>query len=113
MKIIFSRKGFDSEFGKKPSPILFGIRPWSLPIPCRNKFELRSGSKRPRYKDVVIDNINMGNLVEDLTNHKIPSTLSLCKPAGIQKQFNYNIECPRPFDYFNHTFNFLFKIILF
>lgn len=35
MKIVFSRKGFDSKFGGGPSPILDG-RPVSLPIPGSN-----------------------------------------------------------------------------
>ena len=32
MKIIFSRKGFDTTFGGVPSPIIDGV-PHSLPIP--------------------------------------------------------------------------------
>ena len=32
MKIIFSRKGFDTKFGGAPSPIIDGV-PYSLPIP--------------------------------------------------------------------------------
>jgi hypothetical protein len=32
MKIIFSRKGFDTTFGGVPSPIIHGV-PYSLPIP--------------------------------------------------------------------------------
>lgn len=35
MKIVFSRKGFDTKFGGGPSPILDG-RPVSLPIPAAN-----------------------------------------------------------------------------
>ncbi|MCX7865309.1 MAG: hypothetical protein N2423_09805 [Novosphingobium sp.] len=35
MKIVFSRKGFDSRFGGAPSPIING-RPLSLPIPGSN-----------------------------------------------------------------------------
>lgn len=33
MKIVFSRKGFDSGYGGVPSPVLPGIGPLSLPIP--------------------------------------------------------------------------------
>lgn len=36
MRIIFSRKGFDSAAGKAPSPILDG-RPLSLPIPMTRR----------------------------------------------------------------------------
>ncbi|MCD4677330.1 MAG: hypothetical protein K8S18_15255 [Desulfobacula sp.] len=75
MKIIFSRKGFDSESGGKPSPILDGVTPWSLPIPSRNKIKLQNGLKRPQYGDITIKGINLGDLVENLTNNKIPRTM--------------------------------------
>ena len=44
MKIVFSRKGFDSASGGGPSPIVAG-RPLSLPIPA-------SGASRTRYGDI-------------------------------------------------------------
>lgn len=61
MRIIFSRKGFDSSAGGCPSPIVDG-KPISLPIPVR---------KTPspiRYVDLIG---NYGSLVEDLTKGKI------------------------------------------
>lgn len=61
MRIIFSRKGFDSSAGGCPSPII-GDRPISLPIPVR---------KTPspvRYIDLIGD---YGSLVEDLTKGRI------------------------------------------
>jgi len=45
MKVILSRKGFDSEFGGYPSPILPNGQMISLPIPDQNE-ELR-------YSDVM------------------------------------------------------------
>jgi len=38
MKLIFSRKGFDSTAGKCPSPIVEGV-PISLPIPTKGRSE--------------------------------------------------------------------------
>lgn len=61
MRVIFSRKGFDSSAGGCPSPIVGG-QPISLPIPVR---------KTPtpvRYIDL---NGDYGSLVEDLTKGKI------------------------------------------
>ena len=38
MKVVFSRKGFDSAAGKAPSPIIEG-EPISLPIPTKRRSE--------------------------------------------------------------------------
>jgi hypothetical protein len=60
MKIVFSRKGFDSAAGGCPSPIINGV-PVSLPIP----------TKMPsidRYSDLPGD---LASLVSDLTNGRI------------------------------------------
>ena len=57
MKLIFSRKGFDSSAGGFPSPIING-KPISLPIPYS-----RSG--------VSYQHINLGKMVEDLTAGKL------------------------------------------
>ncbi len=64
MRIIFSRKGFDSSSGGKPSPILPDGRMISFPIPDR---------KSPtRYCDINWQEYNLGSLVSDLTNGRIP-----------------------------------------
>jgi hypothetical protein len=63
MKIIFSRKGFDSASGGKPSPIFPDGKMVSLPIPDK-------GSKI-LYKDMVWENINLGEVVESVTKGKI------------------------------------------
>lgn len=58
MRIIFSRKGFDSGSGGKPSPIIDG-RPISLPIPATRGSETT-------YRD-----IGLGDIVSDVTRGKI------------------------------------------
>ncbi|WP_436642162.1 hypothetical protein [Microbaculum sp. FT89] len=67
MRIVFSRKGFDSSAGGCPSPIING-QPLSLPIPARK-------SPSPvRYIDLMG---NYGSLVEDLTKGRV-SQYSRC-----------------------------------
>jgi Nucleotide modification associated domain 3 len=61
MRIIFSRKGFDSSYGGVPSPILNGI-PISLPIPLDQPSETT-------YAD-----LGLGPLVENLTKGRIRSS---------------------------------------
>ena len=63
MKIIFSRKGFDSGTGRKPSPILPDGKMVSLPIPDR---------RSPiAYRDLILAGENIGQIVEVLTERKI------------------------------------------
>ena len=66
MKIIFSRKGFDSGSGGLPSPVFSDGRMLSLPIPDK--------SSVIAYKDIVWDNYNVGEIVESITKGKIAST---------------------------------------
>ena len=55
MRVIFSRKGFDSAAGKAPSPVINGV-PISLPIPTKNALKraiaspasVKSWSKLPK-----------------------------------------------------------------
>jgi hypothetical protein len=61
MRIIFSRKGFDSSYGGVPSPILDGV-PISLPIPL------------DRPSETTYADHGLGALVEDLTRGRIEST---------------------------------------
>jgi len=63
MKIILSRKGFDSSSGGKPSPIFPDGKILSLPIPDKNSVT--------KYCDLEWEGINVGDLVSDLTNGKI------------------------------------------
>lgn len=66
MRIIFSRKGFDSSSGGCPSPVLPDGRLLSLPIP-----DVRS---KIRYRDLQIEGINPGRLVSQLTRSKVNSS---------------------------------------
>lgn len=63
MKIIFSRKGFDTWSGGVPSPIFPDGKMLSLPIPDKNS--------PIQYKDLYWYQHNLGNLVSNLTNKKI------------------------------------------
>jgi hypothetical protein len=58
MKLIFSRKGFDSAAGKCPSPII-DDRPLSMPIPA-------SSSSTTTYAD-----LGLGTIVEQITRGRI------------------------------------------
>ncbi len=64
MKLVFSRKGFDSAAGGAPSPIVDGV-PVSLPIPARQR-------SRTTY-----DDLGLGALVERVTAGRIAGP-SLC-----------------------------------
>ena len=63
MRIIFSRKGFDSSSGGNPSPIFPDGRILSIPIPDRHS--------PIRYKDILWNEYNLGTLVSDLTDGRI------------------------------------------
>lgn len=69
MKLILSRKGFDSSSGKAPSPLFASSELRSLPIP-----ESALTSSPVRYQDIQAANVNIGALVNDLTNGKILSS---------------------------------------
>ena len=66
MRLILSRKGFDSSSGGTPSPIFPDGRILSLPIPDR-------GSSI-RYSDISWNEYNLGKIVSDLTGGKIPAS---------------------------------------
>ena len=68
MKVILSRKGFDSGYGRVPSPILPDGRMISLPIPDKDA--------PATYGSIQRDGINIGAMVTDLTPtaKKIPPT---------------------------------------
>ncbi|MDP2852698.1 MAG: hypothetical protein Q8O28_00475 [Smithellaceae bacterium] len=66
MRIIFSRKGFDSSSGRKPSPILPDGRMLSFPIP--------DSQSSIRYEDIHWQEYNLGSLVSDLTNGRKPAS---------------------------------------
>jgi hypothetical protein len=66
VKIILSRKGFDSTSGGKPSPILPDGRMVSLPIPDKDS--------KIRYRDIHWQEHDLGSLVEPLTGGRIPAS---------------------------------------
>lgn len=78
MKIILSRKGFDSGAGKVASPILPSGRLCSLPIPTAD------GENAPRYRDILFDGQSIGKLVHNLTGGKISSE----RPAHLDPDLN-------------------------
>jgi len=63
MKIVLSRKGFDSSFGGMPSPILPDGRLLSLPIPSR--------TDACAFEDLHSHGIDLGVLLSDLSGAKI------------------------------------------
>jgi hypothetical protein len=71
MKLILSRKGFDSTYGGMPSPILPDGRLISLPIPSRHD--------RNTFRDLSCDDIPLGALLRDLSRdvHSLESTIHL------------------------------------
>ena len=66
-RIIISRKGFDSAAGGCPSPIFPDGTMYSLPVPGDDV------EKPIRYKDLHHGNINIGQVVEDLTDGRHPA----------------------------------------
>lgn len=63
MKLILSRKGFDSGAGGVPSPILPDGRLLALPIP--------DAASTIRYGDIAIDDDSLDSLVTPLTRGRI------------------------------------------
>ncbi|MFH1690248.1 MAG: hypothetical protein ABIE42_08425 [Candidatus Eisenbacteria bacterium] len=68
MKIILSRKGFDSSSGGIPSPILPSGRLCSLPIPDRSE---DSGSVP--FSSISCDGFDLGAVVERLSRGRVPA----------------------------------------
>lgn len=63
MKIVLSRKGFDSAVGQVPSPIFPDGRMLSLPIP--------HASGNVTYQDITFDGRSIGGIVSDLTADRL------------------------------------------
>lgn len=92
MKLILSRKGFDSGSGGCPSPIFPDRTLYSLPIPDnRGKF-----NSKITYEDLWHDDINIGDVVEDLTCKRRPKNRigSKC-PAHLDPDINCSAYSPR------------------
>jgi len=71
MKIILSRKGFDSSLGKVPSPIFPSGELCSLPIP-----ESVSNGHSIRYEEIKVGERSLGSMVNDLTRGRIKGDAS-------------------------------------
>lgn len=69
MKIIFSRKGFDSAAGKAPSPIIDGV-PISLPIPTKHRSVT---SYRHVGLGEVVEKVTKGRISADDRCHEDPA----------------------------------------
>jgi len=65
MKLILSRKGFDSSSGGCPNPLFPDGRALALPIPDENSIV--------RYRDLVWQDLPLGTLVQQLTKGRVRS----------------------------------------
>jgi hypothetical protein len=86
MKIVLSKKGFDSKYGKVPSPILQSGELFSLPIP-----ESLPNSRSKRYDDIKMGSYSLGAIVNDLTRGNITPD----QPAHLDPDLNFD-SIPRP-----------------
>src|SRR5207253_1762100 len=77
MKVILSRKGFDSANGGVPSPILPDGALCPLPIPS---------NEPPRFKDVMWHGEPLSNIVSALTNSRIASLDGVHLDPDLQEQ---------------------------
>ncbi|HEX6482072.1 MAG TPA: hypothetical protein VF043_24780 [Ktedonobacteraceae bacterium] len=82
MKIILSRKGFDSSpgGGEVPSPIFTSGKLCSLPVP-----ERKHTSHSRRYEELKMGNLSLGTVVNDLTQGKI----KVGDPAHVDPDLNF------------------------
>lgn len=78
MKIILSRKGFDSAAGRVPSPIFPSGEMCSLPIPERS----HDGIK---YSDIKAGNYSLGKIVADLSRGRVQANFK----AHLDPDLNY------------------------
>ena len=79
MKIIISRKGFDSSSGGVPSPILPDGRVISLPIP--------DSRQSTRFKDLNHPDIDLATLVTQLTKGKITADQGVHLDPDINREY--------------------------
>jgi len=70
MKIILSRKGFDSGIGKVPSPIFPSGDMCSLPIP-----ESLPSRHSKRYREIRAGALSLGTIVSDVTGGRVKPTV--------------------------------------
>ena len=71
MRVILSRKGFDSQYGGMPSPILPDGTLLSLPIPSKTDMETK-------YRDLYYGNSSYYDIIHTLSpNNKIKEEYNL------------------------------------
>ena len=78
MKLIFSRKGFDSAAGGVPSPLVEG-RPISLPIPTRMPTPLTYGDL-PEPLPTLVEHLTKGRLGRNTPCHLDPDLDTTLRP---------------------------------
>lgn len=84
MKIVLSRKGFDSSAGGVPSPILPDGRLVSLPIPDRRS--------TVRYRDLRHDDIELGKLVHGLTRGRVRASSRAHLDPDLASAQKYSVD---------------------
>jgi hypothetical protein len=88
MKIIFSRKGFDSASGGTPSPIWPDGRMLSLPIP--------DNQSPIRYHDIKWHEYDLGKIVSELTGERIRSSYFAHLDPDIRRESLPRVKDWRP-----------------
>lgn len=83
MKIVFSRKGFDSGYGGVPSPVLPGIGPVSLPIPSEAGKCARSYAPAGVPLAELLSHLSAGKFDEASLVHYDPDLERTSCPRGI------------------------------
>ncbi len=88
MKLILSRKGFDSGSGGCPSPIFPDGTLYSLPIPGQYS--------KIRYRDIRHGDTNIGKVVKDLTRRRKPKDrIGSKRRAHLDPDINRSAYSPR------------------
>ena len=88
MRLILSRKGFDSQSGGCPSPIFPDGTLYSLPIPGRHS--------QIKYRDIRHGDTNIGKVVKDLTHrHKPKNRIGAKSRAHLDPDINHSAYSPR------------------
>ena len=92
MKLILSRKGFDSQSGGCPSPIFPDGTLYSLPIPD----DQSDPTSKITYKDLWHGDTNIGKVVKDLTHKRQPKNRIRSKyRAHLDPDINRSTYSPR------------------
>jgi hypothetical protein len=88
MKVVLSRKGFDSSYGGMPSPILPDGRLVSLPIPSR--------TDRNTLADINFPEIDIAKLICDLSKGRLSHATQVHLDPDLDRSLRTRIEGWRP-----------------